>query len=155
MSDPEISGGSLHVVLRSCTEQSEVWSTLRRDGHFNPSSTWSRTKQRRDFTTYWRETFDRRRHVRGILHWCVWGPHLGWHTQFLKENRMHNYMYARIKFHTYSDVIMEYWATMSRKKRLRTLNDYQRCTTSPGNEGSTPRLEVSSNFSFIATFFSE
>ena len=25
---------------------------------------------------------------------------------FLKENRMHNYMYVRIKFHTYSDVIM-------------------------------------------------
>ena len=29
------------------------------------------------------------------------------HTWFLKKNRMHNYMYDRIKFHTYSDVIME------------------------------------------------
>ena len=28
------------------------------------------------------------------------------HTRFLKENRMHNYMYNMIKFHTYSDVIM-------------------------------------------------
>jgi hypothetical protein len=29
------------------------------------------------------------------------------HTRFLKTNRMHNYMYARIKFHTYSDFISE------------------------------------------------
>ena len=29
------------------------------------------------------------------------------HTRFLKENRMYNYMYARVKFHTYSDVIMK------------------------------------------------
>ena len=27
------------------------------------------------------------------------------HTRFLKENRMHNYIYARIKFHTYRDII--------------------------------------------------
>jgi len=29
------------------------------------------------------------------------------HTRFLKENRMHSYMYARIKFHTYRDIISE------------------------------------------------
>ena len=45
------------------------------------------------------------------------------HTRFLKENRMHNYMYAKIKFHTYSDVIMAKWATMSRKRDLQQLKD--------------------------------
>jgi len=29
------------------------------------------------------------------------------HTRFLKENRMYSYIYVRIKFHTYSDNIME------------------------------------------------
>jgi hypothetical protein len=29
------------------------------------------------------------------------------HTYFSKENQVLNYMYARIKFHTYSDIISE------------------------------------------------
>ena len=29
------------------------------------------------------------------------------HTRFYEQNRMHNYMYDRIKFHTYSDVIIK------------------------------------------------
>jgi hypothetical protein len=29
------------------------------------------------------------------------------HLVFKGQNRMHNYMYARIKFHTYSDFISE------------------------------------------------
>jgi hypothetical protein len=28
------------------------------------------------------------------------------HTRFSEENQMLNYMYARIKFHTYSDIIV-------------------------------------------------
>ena len=34
-------------------------------------------------------------------------PKRSCHTRFQGQNRMHNYMYARIKFHTYRDIISE------------------------------------------------
>jgi hypothetical protein len=53
------------------------------------------------------------------------------HTRFSKENQVHDYMHARIKFHAYS-VIKVYTETVSRKKE----KDYQRFTLYPRNEGS-------------------
>ena len=38
---------------------------------------------------------------------------------------MHNYMYARIKFHTYRDIISELISTVSRKGEKQQLKDYQ------------------------------
>ena len=49
---------------------------------------------------------------------------------------MHNYMYAKIKFHTYSDIISEESVTVSRKRELKQLKDYQSYTAYYGNEGS-------------------
>ena len=34
---------------------------------------------------------------------------------------MHNYMYARIKFHTYRDIINEQSVTVSRKRETKTI----------------------------------
>ena len=38
---------------------------------------------------------------------------------------MHIYMYARIKFHTYRDIISELISTVSRKGEKQQLKDYQ------------------------------
>ena len=38
---------------------------------------------------------------------------------------MHNYMYARIKFHTYRDFISELISTVSRKGEKQQLKDYK------------------------------
>ena len=71
---------------------------------------------------------------------------------------MHNYMYARIKFHTYRDIISELISTVSRKKQQ--LKDYQSYTSYPGNEGSKlhrqstggcVRLELSIIFKILLT----
>jgi hypothetical protein len=53
------------------------------------------------------------------------------HTCFSKENQVHNYMHARIKFHAYSDIKVN-TETVSRKERGRLLE----FTLNPGNEGS-------------------
>jgi hypothetical protein len=53
------------------------------------------------------------------------------HTRFSEGNQVHNYMHARIKFPTYSDIKV-YTEIVSRKKK----KDYQRFTLNPGNEGS-------------------
>ena len=68
---------------------------------------------------------------------------------------MHNYMYARIKFHTYRDIISEKSVTVSRK-REKQQKDYQSYTTYLENEGfklhmqstgGCVRLELSNIFS--------
>jgi cell fate (sporulation/competence/biofilm development) regulator YlbF (YheA/YmcA/DUF963 family) len=51
------------------------------------------------------------------------------HTCFSKENQVHNYMHARIKFHAYSDIKVN-TETVSRMKE----KDYQRFMLNPGNE---------------------
>ena len=38
---------------------------------------------------------------------------------------MHIYMYARIKFYTYRDIISELIVTVSRKRELKQIKDYQ------------------------------
>ena len=38
---------------------------------------------------------------------------------------MHSYMYARIKFHTYRDIISEKSVSVSRKRELQQIKDYQ------------------------------
>ena len=38
---------------------------------------------------------------------------------------MHNYIYARIKFHTYRDIISKLISTVSRKGEKQQLKDYQ------------------------------
>ena len=48
---------------------------------------------------------------------------------------MHNYMHARIKFHTYRDIISDWSVTVSRKRELQQIEDYQSYTAYPGNEG--------------------
>jgi hypothetical protein len=58
---------------------------------------------------------------RGHFVWC--------HTCFSKENQLHNYMHAKIKFHAYSDIKVN-TGTISRMKK----KDYQRFTLSPRNE---------------------
>jgi hypothetical protein len=44
---------------------------------------------------------------RGGIHPTLQGGEELSHPVFKGQNRMHNYMYARIKFHTYSDFISE------------------------------------------------
>jgi hypothetical protein len=73
---------------------------------------------------------------------------------------MHNYMYARIKFHTYRDIISEQSVTVSRKRELKQLKDYQSYTVYPRNEGfklhrqstgGCVRLELSNIFRNLYT----
>ena len=73
---------------------------------------------------------------------------------------MHIYMYARIKFHTYRDILSEYLAAVSRKREKQQIKDYQSYTAYSGNEsfklhtqstGGCVRLELSSIFKIIHT----
>ena len=81
-----------------------------------------------------------------------------------KRNRMHNYIYTRIKFRTYSDVIMENEQQCHVKetyntKRLSEMYNFfwkRRLHTSQAiDQGLRIRLELSNIFNFIASFFSE
>jgi hypothetical protein len=53
------------------------------------------------------------------------------HTCISKENQLHNYMYVRIYFHTYSGIKVN-TEIVSRKKK----GDYQSFTLNPRNEGT-------------------
>ena len=74
------------------------------------------------------------------------------------HNYMHNYIYVRIKFHTYRDIISEKSVTVSRKREKQQLKDYQSYTAYPGNEGfklhrqsvgGCVRLELSNIFNRV------